>query len=290
MGLRAKFNILLTLVWIAGVAALFVVSTLVVDRLAKDDVLQTARLMMEGATGARNYTATELEPLLKRDIKTTFHPQIVASYSAKKSFAALHSRYPDYSYAEVALNPTNPDDRANDWQADIINDFRTHPEKQEAVVQRATPMGPVLDLAKPIVNGPACLACHSTPQAAPPTMVAVYGTSNGFGWRPNEVIGAQIVSVPVTDATARASQIRGAFILPFTAVFAVLFVLINIVLNVVVISPVEKITKVVEAVSLGDIDAPEYVRAGSDQIARLANAINLMRRSLSQAIRMLGSS
>jgi len=289
MGIRTKFNILLALVWLAGVAGLLAVSSMLISGIAKDDVLQTARLMMEGASGARNYTATELAPLLKRDIGTTFHPQIVASYSAKKSFAALHTRYPDYAYSEVALNPTNPDDRALDWQADIINDFRTHPEKKEAVVQRSTPMGEVLDLAKPIVDGPACLICHSTPQAAPATMVDIYGRNNGFGWQPNAVIGAQIVSVPVADAKLRAGQIRGAFIWPFTAVFALLFVLINVVLNIVVIGPVEKMAKVVEAVSAGDMDTPEYVRAGSDQIARLAKAINLMRRSLAQAIKMLGS-
>jgi protein-histidine pros-kinase len=37
-------------------------------------------------------------------------------------------------------------------------------------------------------------------------MVKSYGTSNGFGWKVNEVVGAQIVSVPEKLADASADQ------------------------------------------------------------------------------------
>jgi protein-histidine pros-kinase len=29
-------------------------------------------------------------------------------------------------------------------------------------------------------------------------MIAIYGTNNGFGWKENEIVGAQIVSVPMS--------------------------------------------------------------------------------------------
>ena len=43
-----------------------------------------------------------------------------------------------------------------------------------------------------------CLTCHSTPDKAPPEMIKLYGTANGFGWKLDEIIGAQVVSVPMS--------------------------------------------------------------------------------------------
>ena len=70
----------------------------------------------------------------------------------------------------------------------------------EFVATRDTPTGLFLTFARPFrLTDRGCLACHSTPAAAPPTMVDLYGNGNGFGWTLNDVIGAQIVSVPMSS-------------------------------------------------------------------------------------------
>ena len=105
------------------------------------------------------------------------------SYAATQSFAKLHELYKNYSYKEATLNPTNPRDRVVDWEADVVRNLRDHPELKEVVGQRSTPAGQSLFLARPIrINDGKCLACHSTPAAAPATLRARYGDSNGFGW------------------------------------------------------------------------------------------------------------
>jgi HAMP domain-containing protein len=243
--------------------------------------------MMASAAGARKYTADEITPLVRSDMAARFHPQAVAAYAAKKTFAVLRARYQDYSYREAALNPTNPEDRASDWEADIINDFRDHRGRSEIVVQRQTATGPELTLARPLVNAASCLECHSTPQAAPPSMIAVYGPYHGFGWKPGDVIGAQLVSVPMTVAQKRVDEVRLLFLIPYVGVFLVLFVALNVLLDVVVIGPIDRMAKIAEAVSMGDLGVPEYSRAGTDQIARLSGSINRLRRSLQEALRML---
>jgi hypothetical protein len=48
-----------------------------------------------------------------------------------QSFKALRTKFPDYTYKEAALNPTNPNDRASDWEADIINEFRNNADHKE---------------------------------------------------------------------------------------------------------------------------------------------------------------
>ncbi len=287
MGIRTKFNLLLAAVAALGIVLFWLTSIPFLREVTKEEVLQSSRIMMEGAAGARKYTSEQITPLLTGDAAADFHPQAVAAYAAKRSFDVLHARFADYRYREAALNPTNPEDRAVDWEADIINEFRAHPDRLEISAERDTPTGPVLDLARPLVNKAACLQCHSTPAVAPKAMVAAYGTQNGFGWRPGDIIGAQIVSVPMAVSTARAERIRALFVLPFLGVFAVLFVLLNVLLSHMIITPIDRIAQMAEAVSLGDNSVPDYVRGGSDQVARLSASFNRMRRSLQEALRLL---
>ena len=287
MGLRTKFNLMLLAVALAGVGLFALAATPILQNLATEEVLQSSRIMMESALGARKYTSEQIAPLLEPSMNRTFHPQAVSAYAAKRNFDVLRARFADYEYREAALNPTNPEDRATDWEADVINDFRNHPAKQEIVLQRATPMGQTLNLARPLVAKPACLTCHSTPDAAPQSMVALYGTQNGFGWHAGDIIGAQIVSVPMAVPLERASKVRLLFLIPYVGVFVLLFALLNLLLNLMVIGPIDRMAKTAEAVSLGQMDAPEYTRGGADQIARLSSAINRMRRSLQEALRML---
>ena len=146
----------------------------------------------------------------------------------------------------------------------------------------------MLELARPLVNKPACMECHNTAATAPASMIALYGDQNGFGWKPGEIIGAQIVSVPMSASAVRASHIRSLFVIPFIAFLALLFISVNILLSFVVVRPIERIAKTAEAISLGEINTPEYHYGGSDQIGRLSASFNRMHRSLVEAFRMLG--
>jgi protein-histidine pros-kinase len=216
-----------------------------------------------------------------------FYPQAVSAYAAKRNFDLIHSKFPDFTYREAALNPTNPEDRATDWEADIINDFRAHPDKDEITVVRSTPTGPMLQLARPLVNKQACMQCHSTAAAAPASMIKIYGAENGFGWKEGEIIGAQVVSVPMAASRLRAEQIRKLFVVPFLGFVLLMFISVNILLNFVVVRPIEHMAKTAEAISMGEIDTPDYEYRGKDQIGRLAASFGRMHRSLVEAMKML---
>jgi HAMP domain-containing protein len=288
LGLRTKFNLLLLGVALIGAGLFALAAEPLVNAVAREEVLQSSRIMMESAAGARKYTSEQIAPILKPAIANRFFPQSVSAYAAKRNFDVIHAKFPDYSYREAALNPTNPQDRATDWEADIINDFRSHPTKEEASLVRATATGPMLELARPLVNKAACMECHDTAATAPASMIQLYGSENGFGWKPNEIIGAQIVSVPMTASALRATHIRNLFVIPFVAFLTLLFISVNILLNFVVVRPIECIAKTAEAISLGQLNTPEYHYGKSDQIGRLAASFNRMHRSLAEALRMLG--
>ncbi len=107
MGLRLKFNIVLAAVFIAGMAVSAWVSHELLQRNAKQEVLRNAGLMMEAALSIRGYTVSQVKPHLEYQLQDKFLPQTVPAYAATETFNTLRKKYPDYSYKEATLNPTN---------------------------------------------------------------------------------------------------------------------------------------------------------------------------------------
>ena len=118
-------------------------------------------------------------------------------------------------------------------------------------------------------------------------MVDLYGNGNGFGWMHGDVIGAQIVSVPMTLALTRANHSLLAFVAALSAVFLVMLVALNVLMHFFILKPMQRITSLARDVSAGKPDVPEYTVKGKDEIASLGRSFNLMHRSLQNAMRML---
>jgi HAMP domain-containing protein len=287
MKLMVKFNLVFVGVFAIGFLVAAYVSHDLLQRNARDEILQNARIMMEAMLAQRSYTSTQIKPLLESQMRYTFLPQSVPAYAATEAFNALRKRFPQYAYKEATLNPSNPRDRASDWEADIVNQFRQGSAKDEVVGERDTPTGRSLYLARPIqIKSAACLPCHSTVDAAPRTMIERYGNANGFGWQMNEVVGAQVVSVPTDVPLARADRAFKTFLLSLSAVFAFIFVALNLMLSFIVIRPVTRLAALANEVSLGNLDVPEFP-AGNDEIGGLAAAFGRMHTSLVKAMKML---
>ncbi|RUQ36709.1 MAG: DUF3365 domain-containing protein [Candidatus Competibacteraceae bacterium] len=289
MGLRMKFNLVLLLAFAIGLALAAYLSDQMLKQNAREEVLQNARIMIESALGARAYTAEHVKPLLTLQMKRQFLPQTVSAYAATQQFKALRAKFPEYTYKEAVLNPTNPNDRASDWEADIIREFRNNPDHKELTVERDTPTGRMLNLARPLgIYDEGCLTCHGKIEDAPKTMTDIYGVNNGFGWKLGEIVGAQVVTVPMSLPLERARQTFTTFMMLLGGVFLLLLVLLNILLHFVVIRPVVKMASIATDVSMGKPDVPEYVRAGKDEISSLSQSFNRMRLSLENAMKMLG--
>jgi HAMP domain-containing protein len=288
MGLRTKFNLMLFFAFAVGLALAAGLSYRILQQNAREEVIEKARLMMESALAIRGYTVREIRPLLTLQMKRQFLPQTVSAYAATQNFKALRDKLPDYTYRETALNPTNPSDRPIDWEADIIREFRNNPERQELIAERDTPTGRILNLAHPLqIKDEGCLQCHDKAEDAPKTVTDIYGTTNGFGWKLNDIVGAQIISVPMVVPIERAQKTFFTFIGLLAAVFLVIMILLNILLHVLVIKPVLNMAKIANEVSLGNMDVPDYTKPGKDEIASMSVSFNRMRRSLENAMKLL---
>ncbi|HEY8048141.1 MAG TPA: DUF3365 domain-containing protein [Ramlibacter sp.] len=289
MGLRLKFNLVLVVVFIAGFAAAgFISRELLLDN-ARDEVVRDARLMLEAASAVRSYTVDQIRPHLIKQLDEVFLPQTVPAYAATETINTLRKKYSDYSYKEATLNPTNPRDRTVDWEADVVNKFRNDASVKEIVAERQTSLGRSLFIAKPIqITNAACLQCHNTAAEAPPTMLKIYGEANGFGWKHNEIVGAQLVTVPMQVPFRKAEAAFNTFMASLAAVFVIVFVVLNVMLSWLIVRPIRRMSQSADKISTGDFDEPEFDTKGKDEVAVLGSSFNRMRRSLEKAMQMIG--
>ncbi|MBC5764236.1 c-type heme family protein [Ramlibacter albus] len=290
MGLRLKFNLVLVVVFLAGFAAAGFVSRQLLQQNAREEVIRDARLMLEAAIAVRTYTVDQVRPHLIKQLDEVFLPQTVPAYAATEAVSTLRKKYKEYSYKEATLNPTNPRNRTADWEADVVNQFRNDTNLKEIVAERQTASGRSLFIAHPInIGNPACLQCHSTPSAAPPSMLKVYGEANGFGWKHNETVGAQVVSVPMEVPLRNADRAFTTFMASLAAVFGVVFVVLNVMLSWLIVRPIRRMSEDANKISTGDFGVPEFTEKGKDEVAVLGSSFNRMRRSLEKAMQMIGA-
>jgi HAMP domain-containing protein len=290
MGLKAKFNLVMIAAFVIGLALAAAYSWHVAQQDARRDVEHEARIMLTEATAIRHYTDAQISPLLAAQDQQRFLPQSIPFFAAETTMRDIGKAFPDYTYKEAALNPTNPVDRATDWEAGMIDEFRRNPTLTSFTITRESPEGPILSIARPVrITDKACLACHSTPQAAPASMVDLYGSNNGFGWQLGSVQGAQIVSVPMAVALGRAQHQLLVYLGGLAVVFALTLLMLNVLLHYMIVRPIQRMSALAEALSTGQPDVPEFDARGKDEISSLAASFNRMRRSVESAMRLLES-
>jgi HAMP domain-containing protein len=290
MKLLTKFNVILLVLFGAGGLIISqVIHSFLIDN-AQREVLQQAELMMASAMSVRDYTSSDLRPLLELnpEHKKRFLAETVPAFGAMSTFNKLKQSYPDYTYREATLNPTNPEHRATDWERDIIGYLRDHPDQKQFKGQRETPVGLFMYLATPITTGPPCLECHSNPTAAPPAMIATYGSNNGFGWPPGSVVGAQIVSVPMSVPLAKAKQAFRLLLTYLIVTLVATIIVLDAAVYFIVIRPLKLVSDAADRVSKGETNQPPLPVKGSDEIAAVTASFNRMQLSLAKAFKMLG--
>jgi protein-histidine pros-kinase len=286
--IAAKFNIVFLSIFAVGFGAASAVTNYLLQQNAREETLQNARVLMQSALAARSYTAAQIVPLLETRLKYEFLPQSIPSFAATEQLGQLLKQYPDFSYKEATLNPTNLRDRAADWEADLINTLRAKPALAELVGQRSTSIGPALYVARPLqIKNEACLRCHSVPDAAPRTMTDIYGRNNGFGWKHMEIVGAQVVSVPMEVPLKRANAMLQTYMLSMLAIFVFLFIALNIMVHIFVTRRITRMSRLADQVSLGQFNEEEFEVKGSDELSTLARSFARMRSSLASAMKML---
>ncbi|HEY9825553.1 MAG TPA: DUF3365 domain-containing protein [Stenomitos sp.] len=246
--LGTQFTVLLALVFAGGMLLSGIALSSTLQKEAEEDITLRAELLMQTMDAVRDYTSQHIEPLLASQLTPTapFTPESVPAYSAREVFEQFrdHPDYRNFFYKEATLNPTNPRDRADDFEADFIRQFQQNPQRNQLYGYRTVNGRKLFYIAQPLaVQQQSCLRCHSQPALAPQSLIARYGSTGGFGWHLNDIVAAQTVYVPADEVFDHGRQ---SFILVmgiFSVVFALAVGLINRLLRQRVIRPLNLLTK-----------------------------------------------
>lgn len=287
MKLLVKFSIVYSVLIALMLCVAGVIAYNVLTANARGETEAQAKMITDYARAARTYTDAQIAPVSLSNRNGVFRSQWIPFYAATQIFSYVHASYPDYTYKEAALNPTNQRDRAVDWEADIINAFRDNPSLKSLSGERPLFAGSALYVASPIVATADCLSCHGSPSAAPRGMVALYGTNNGFGWKNGEIIGAEIVSVPTTVPLDVAREAFAKMMIALVVFAAIALVVLDLVLASLVLRPIKRIGEQADDISQGKIEGGDIIVTGNDEIASLANSFNRMTRSLIKMMKLL---
>ena len=289
--LRIKLNIILIGILISAIAACSIFLSRVLETKIEREVADKASLIIETMNSVRDYTSTQIQPELQSRLisEEYFLPETVPAYSAREVFEGLRkqSEYQDFFYKEATLNPTNLRDKADAFETEITQQFRSNRQLKEQTGFRTDGNQKLYYIARPLeIEKASCLECHSTVEKAPANLISTYGTENGFGWNLNEIVASQVVSVPADNVYQAARELKLLVLGIVGAIFIIAIALINLFLNKSIIQPVRKMAFMSSEISTGNLGL-EFEQNSNDEIGTLAKSLNRMVQSLKIALQMI---
>jgi HAMP domain-containing protein len=270
--LNTRFTLLLSLVFVSGILASGFILWRTLNERAQAEIASQGLILIEAMNAVRTYTSVHISPRLAGalDSEPLFVAETVPAFSAHTVFEHFrqHQEYDNFVYREAAPNPTNPMHRADALEAELIARMRADTGLREIADFRELNGRRVFYIARPLaVTSESCLYCHGAPEVAPASLIATYGSENGFGWALNEIVATQIIYVPaeeVFNATVRSFTMVMAI---FIVILALVVILINLLLSRYVIEPVSVMGGLAQKISADEMAAED---ADSKEMTNLA--------------------
>lgn len=251
-----KFTKMLTIIFFVGIISSGLILSAAMRQKAEGEMVQQAEILIQTMNAVRAYTSGKVRPHLTEKLAeaSDFIPETVPAYAAREVFEGFRTgnNYQDFLYKEATLNPTNPRDQADEFETQIVNQFRDNTEIDELKGYRTLEGKKLLYISRPLkIEQESCLECHSTPSKAPASMIATYGKENGFGWQLGEIVAAQTIYLPSNQIFAGGNRYLLLVIAIFSGVFAIVIGVINRLLRTTVITPLGQLNKLIRDISLG---------------------------------------
>ena len=304
--LSKKLTTLMLTIFLGGIIVSSVVFYDIVLKAEENQMNTRANILLSTMESVRKYNDDKVTPLLEKQSSEKLLLESIPSYAVREVFDIFKTdnqssdkeyNYEEYSYKDAMINPTNLKDKATEEETNIINKLSQQDKllgENKNIVQGFLMINGQKKFftARPIkITQVNCLSCHVSLEKSPKSLQFLYqqgkyGANQGFGWELNKVIGTKIIYVPADQVYKNANQRFFVLMGVFSGIFALAIFLVNLWLKQYVVRPINRITKVAEAVSLGDMNA-NFEKQYNDEVGRLADAFTRMKTSLEIAIKRL---
>jgi len=276
MKLRTRFALII----VFGILGVLGVGFWVVqndqEQALTDVAHRRASAVLAVATASRRMVKESLRPAISDELGR-FTPEAMSStFVTRATFERLSAELADYVYRQPTLNPLNPTNKADAFEAALIERFRRDPDLDVINGTREVEGRRLYYVARPEVVEERCLDCHGNPENAPPGLVERYGTESGFGWKPGEIAGLTLVTVPIDDLLGHQATLGAHVLLVFLVATVGLFLLMLFSFDRIVNRRIEKASEVMAAVEAHPDLCVRVPEIGSDELTDMARAFNRM--------------
>lgn len=278
-----RFNVSLLLLYFLSI----IISAPAIYYFTRTEVFAQAnselRLLGDLVKAIKGYIAKDMRPwfVQNKQFHSAGFSGIVAVSRVAQNLKELQGRY---AIRNVSDNPLNPANSPEPLEQDLLLEFRGDPGLKD--LQKQGELGGQLMLVSsaPIVSQPGCLQCHGEPEKVHPEITGQYGKTSGYNYKDGEIVGLELMGVPIADVNALAMERTLVAVGMLTVMFGLIFVTINILVRRNLISPILEITNAAHAVVKGDLDRALDIQR-NDEIGDLARSVELLRRSFAQVMK-----
>ncbi|MBI5026453.1 MAG: DUF3365 domain-containing protein [Nitrospirae bacterium] len=286
--LRARFTVILLIVFAISLPIMTFSSYYILKANAIREILEEANIFLVTMESARAYVGKTLRPKLFKELPGRFIVEGMSSTFVATNIAnRMNEKLPNYYFKEATLNPLNPKNKVDAFEEEMVKKFRDGTLEKEWRGFKSTPDGEFYVIMRPVVvNDFDCLRCHSNPDIAPPEQREKYGTTNGYGWKMNEIVAVNTIIVPAEVPIKNAKKALILFTSLYGGFFLFLLIIINRVIKGSIISPIERFVIAAEEISRGRMDK-EFDVKSNDEVRTLADAFTRLKLSLAKAMDIL---
>ena len=285
MELITKINIIFSGIFIIGLFIIGPILYRIEMTKAKHEVSHEAEIISSLAAAVREYTSEKIWPYFIKlgsdDSEESLFIQMIPDYVANSVFGIFAQKFPKYTYKAVAMDPTNPDNRPNGLEVDAIRYYQRNPEAARMSYNVKIKEENFLCLTYPLkVNDKRCLTCHSDPKILPKSRLERYGAVNGMHWKLGEIVGMQLVSIPMSRPYQKARESLITIFVSIISIFTLMFISLNVLLSKWIVEPFEKTTKIIEDISLGKDVNDDFPKPLNKEMKNMISAIKRLKTSM----------
>lgn len=284
IAISKRFSLILLIIFLITLPTMTTVMYYFFRENAIREISEKALLTMNSMESVRKYVGKELRPAVSKDQQGKFLLEGMSGfYILRKVAYNLQEVQPYYRYKQASANPLAQENKADPFEETLLMKFQENTGVKELTGLRTDGRVPLYYIARSVVaDRPECMNCHSTVETAPKEQVERYGTTSGYNYVMNSVVGSNIIYVPASVPINIATRSTIMVAIVFSMLFLMLFIVINVLIKKSIIRPIENFVKVADQVSKSkfdnkfEVDTEDELKTLADSFTRLKTSIVMM--------------
>ena len=284
LAISKRFSLILLIIFLITLPTMTTVMYYFFRENAIREISEKALLTMNSMESVRKYVGKELRPAVSKDQQGKFLLEGMSGfYILRKVAYNLQEVQPYYRYKQASVNPLAQENKADPFEETLLMKFQENAAVKELTGLRTDGRVPLYYIARSVVaDRPECMNCHSTVETAPKEQVERYGTTSGYNYVMNSVVGSNIIYVPASVPINIATRSTIIVAIVFSLLFLMLFIVINVLIKKSIIRPIENFVKVADQVSKSkfdnkfEVDTEDELKTLADSFTRLKTSIVMM--------------